>query len=102
MTGVLDLLLRWATIRFSEKNSSVLTKILVLLQTIIVKLNESDYRMLNFEAYAFLPHLAAKLGESRQEVRDTVHTMIRYIHVCVFLGAIISSILGTCVSSIRM
>ena len=54
---VLDLILRWMTIRFNEKNTTVLTKCLSWLVSLFEQLNESDYRMLSFEAYAFLPHL---------------------------------------------
>ena len=94
---VLDLLLRWMTIRFNEKNTTVLTKCLSWLVNLFEQLNESDYRMLSFEAYAFLPHLIryfrienysckklffetlhfSKLGESRQEVRDSIHQLLR-------------------------
>jgi len=74
---VLDLILRWMTIRFNEKNTTVLTKCLNWLVLLFEQLNHSDYRMLSFEAYAFLPHLISKLGESRQEVRDAIHQLLR-------------------------
>ena len=77
LKSVMDLILRWSTVRFSEKNTTVLTKLLVWLQKLFNQLNESDYRMLGFEATAFLPHLISKLGEGRQEVRDSVHDMLR-------------------------
>ena len=54
---VLDLILRWMTVRFNEKNTTVLTKCLNWLVNLFEQLNETDYRMLAFEAYAFLPHL---------------------------------------------
>ena len=74
---VVDLILRWSTVRFSEKNTTVLTRLLIWLQKLFNQLNEADYRMLGFEATAFLPHLISKLGEGRQEVRDSVHDMLR-------------------------
>ena len=40
-------------------------------------MSKTVFRMAHFEAYAFLPHLIGKLGESRQEVRDTVHDLLR-------------------------
>ena len=77
LKSVVDLILRWSTVRFSEKNTTVLTRLLIWLQKLFNQLNEVDYRMLAFEATAFLPHLISKLGEGRQEVRDSVHDMLR-------------------------
>ena len=46
ISTVLDLILRWITIRFSEKNTTVFSKILIFLTNLFAKMNEDDYRYL--------------------------------------------------------
>ena len=73
---VLDLIIRWMTVRFSEKNTTILTKVLNWLNGLTKQLRSSEYQMDHFEALALLPHLIAKLGESREEVRTTVNEIL--------------------------
>lgn len=75
--NVLDVILRWMTVRLSEKNTTVLTKVLGWLQVLCKQLKDHGYRMEQFEALALLPHVIAKLGESREEVRNTVTDILR-------------------------
>ena len=73
---VLDIVVRWMTVRMSEKNTTVLTKVLEWLHVLVVQLKENEYRMEGFEALALLPHLIGKLGESREEVRNVVNEIL--------------------------
>jgi len=74
---VLDIILRWMTVRLSEKNTTVQTKVLNWLQNLTTQLKDQEYRMEQFEALAVLPHIIGQLGERREEVRTTVHDILR-------------------------
>ena len=80
---VLDIILRWMTIRMNEKNTTILTKVLSWLSDLVEKLKEADYEMSAYESIAFLPHLISKLGESRQEIRSVVlATLVSLEDIC--------------------
>ena len=64
----LDLLLRWFTLRFYDKNTTVHIKSLEYLKSLFEKLIENDYRMSEYEASAFLPHLMIKVCASGNSV----------------------------------
>ena len=56
-----DLILRWTTLRFFDTNTSVTLKCLEYLQSLFGNLVNADYRMSDYEAYAFIPYLVLKV-----------------------------------------
>lgn len=58
----LDLILKWLTLRFFDTNPSVLLKGLEYLQSVFNILIDSQYRMLDNEASAFIPYLVLKVN----------------------------------------
>ena len=56
-----DLILRWTTLRFFDTNTSVTLKCLEYLQSLFANLVIADYRMSDYEAYAFIPYLVLKV-----------------------------------------
>ena len=56
-----DLILRWTTLRFFDTNTSVTLKSLEYLQSLFANLIITDYRMSDYEAYAFIPYLVLKV-----------------------------------------
>lgn len=77
--GTMDLILRWVTLRFYDKNTSVHLKALEYLKTLFEKLTSIDYRMTEYEAGAFIPHLLTKIGEPKENIRKDIHTICHQI-----------------------
>ena len=77
-----DIILRWTTLRFFDTNTSVTLKCLEFLQSLFANLVAADYRMSDYEAYAFIPYLVLKV---RMYVRIYVrmYIMLCALHVCV-------------------
>jgi cytoskeleton-associated protein 5 len=77
----LDLILKWATIRFFDTNPSVLIRILEYLSNVFEVLSDQGqgYSMSDVEATAFIPYLVTKLGESKENMRSSVHTILRHL-----------------------
>ena len=57
----LDLILKWITLRFFEKNTTVLIKCLEYLDSLFGLLSDWDYALHDLEASAFLPCLVMKV-----------------------------------------
>ena len=57
----IDLILRWTTLRFFDTNTSVTLKCLEYLQSLFGVLVTAEYRMSDYEAYAFIPYLVLKV-----------------------------------------
>ena len=57
----LDVLLRWFTLKFYDKNTTVHIKSLEYIKSLFDKLIENDYRMTDYEVQAFVPHLITKV-----------------------------------------
>uniref|UniRef100_H2Z394 TOG domain-containing protein n=1 Tax=Ciona savignyi TaxID=51511 RepID=H2Z394_CIOSA len=75
----LDILLRWLTLRFYDKNTTVHIKTLEYIKSLFDKLIQSNYRMTEYEVSAFLPHLIIKIGESKDNIRKAVHGIIKQL-----------------------
>jgi len=58
----LDILLRWFTLRFYDKNTTVHIKCLEYLKALFEKLDQTDYRATDYELSSFLPHLITKVS----------------------------------------
>ncbi|XP_044257889.1 protein mini spindles [Tribolium madens] len=61
----LDLILKWLTLRFFDTNPSVVFKGLEYLHSVFNVLMDSNYRLLENEASAFLPYLVIKIGDAK-------------------------------------
>ncbi|XP_021953812.1 protein mini spindles isoform X2 [Folsomia candida] len=75
----LDLILKWATLRFFDTNPSVLIRILDYMINVFQVLSAEDYNMADVEAGAFIPYLVVKLGESKENVRVNVHEILKRV-----------------------
>ncbi|CAG0910979.1 unnamed protein product, partial [Cyprideis torosa] len=65
----LDLVLKWLTIRFYDKNTSVILRGLEYLELAFSCLAEQEYLLADPERAAFVPHLVIKLGDPKVPVR---------------------------------
>ena len=74
-----DIILRWTTLRFFDTNTSVMLKCLEFLQSLFANLVTADYRMSDYEAYAFIPYLVLK-------VCMYVHNAVCIVRMCAFLN----------------
>ena len=57
----LDMILRWLSLRFFDTNPSVIMRAMDYLKHVFSALNEDEYHVMDFEAYAFLPFLVQKV-----------------------------------------
>ncbi|CAF1056931.1 unnamed protein product [Didymodactylos carnosus] len=74
----LDLILRWLTLRFFETNPSVIMKIIEFLQHLFTCLSaKKQYRLLEYEASAFLPYFILKMGDNKDPIRRGVRQVLR-------------------------
>ena len=81
LTSVLDIVVRWSTIRLNEKNSTITMRVLNYLHSVVEQLRKDEYFMSPFEAIPLLPHLILKLGEARVEVRTLVEQILNEIRL---------------------
>jgi cytoskeleton-associated protein 5 len=78
----LDLILKWATLRFFDTNPSVLIRIMDYLGQVFQLLSEDEYVMADIEASAFVPYLLLKIGDPKDTVRASVHHIVQIlVHV---------------------
>ncbi|KAM8940030.1 cytoskeleton-associated protein 5 isoform 2-T2 [Pelodytes ibericus] len=74
--SVLDLVLKWFTLRFFDTNTSVLMKCLEYLKMLFSMLSQEEYHMTELEATSFIPYLLLKVGESKDLVRKDVRAIL--------------------------
>lgn len=75
----LDLVLKWLTLRFFDTNPSVLIKSLDYLSQVFRLLSEAGYQMPDVEANAFIPFLMMKIGDPKENVKTSVHNILRQV-----------------------
>lgn len=68
VTGNLDLLLKWITLRFFETNPSVLLRGLEFLREVFTNLADREYNLHDIEAVSFIPYLLNKSGDPKDQV----------------------------------
>ena len=73
----LDLILKWVTLRFFETNPSVLLKALEYLNIVFTTLAEDSYTLNEIEAVSFIPYLANKWGDPKDQVRNGIRTIFK-------------------------
>ncbi|KAL2464827.1 Protein MOR1 [Forsythia ovata] len=76
---VLDVLLRWFTLRFCESNTSCLLKVLEFLPELFYILTNDCYTMTEAEATIFLPCLIEKSGHNIEKVREKMRELMKQI-----------------------
>ncbi|XP_053304724.1 cytoskeleton-associated protein 5 isoform X2 [Spea bombifrons] len=74
--SVLDLVLKWFTLRFFDTNTSVLMKCLEYLKLLFSLLSQEEYHMTELEATSFIPYLLLKVGEPKDVVRKDVRAIL--------------------------
>ncbi|XP_065181655.1 cytoskeleton-associated protein 5-A-like isoform X1 [Sycon ciliatum] len=77
--GILDLLLRWVSLRFFDTNTSVLLKALNYLECTFKLLGQQNYHLNEYEASAFLPYLVQKVGDAKDPVRKAVRGLFHLV-----------------------
>lgn len=78
----LDLILKWTTLHLSSNNSTVTGHVLQLLESIFELCCGADYKLLEVEASAFVPHLVLKLGDKQKRFRECVRNLLRLVCQC--------------------
>ena len=73
----LDLILKWITLRFFETNPSVILKSLEYLNDVFAVLADDSYSMNDIEAVSFIPYLVNKVGDPKDQVRNSIRTMMK-------------------------
>uniref|UniRef100_A0A8C5MTL3 Cytoskeleton associated protein 5 n=1 Tax=Leptobrachium leishanense TaxID=445787 RepID=A0A8C5MTL3_9ANUR len=76
IVSVLDLVLKWFTLRFFDTNTSILMKCLEYLKLLFSMLSQDEYHMTELEANSFIPYLLLKVGESKDLVRKDVRAIL--------------------------
>nr|CAB3231403.1 cytoskeleton-associated protein 5-like [Phallusia mammillata] len=75
----MDILLRWFTLRFYDKNTTVHIKCLEYIKVLFDKLIENSYKASDYELASFLPHLMIKIGENKDNIRKAVHGILKQV-----------------------
>lgn len=73
----LDLILRYFTIRFQENNTTVLIKIFDYCDKLFSELLNSNYVLLEYEAYSFLPFLIHKIGDTKDNIKKAAKSLVQ-------------------------
>ena len=73
-----DLLLKYFTLRFFDTNTTVLLKVLDVLDHLLTVLETENYALKDYEAALFLPFFIGKMiGDSKDAIRTRVRTLLR-------------------------
>ena len=76
----LDLILRWLTLCFFEKNPILILKTIEYMQALFsMLLNVKSYHLLDYEANAFIPYFIGKLGDPKDPIRKGFRQIIKQI-----------------------
>ena len=65
------------TLRFFETNPSVILKSLEYLNDVFAVLADDSYSMNDIEAVSFIPYLVNKVGDPKDQVRNSIRTMMK-------------------------
>ena len=65
------------TLRFFETNPSVLLKALEYLNIVFTSLADDSYSLHDIEAVSFIPYLVRKVGDPKDQVRNSIRTMFK-------------------------
>jgi len=76
----LDLILKWVTLRFFETNPAVLIKSLEYLNEVFGVLAANGYNMHDLEASSFVPYLVNKVGDPKDQVRNSIKSMFKNMY----------------------
>lgn len=71
-----DVILRWYTIRFYDNNTTIHLKSFEYLHNLFRKVQQAGLNLSDYEALAFLPHLIIKIGDSKENIRNNVHSLL--------------------------
>lgn len=69
MGSVLDLLLRWAVLRFLEERQQAVVRVQAFTADLLTALQERGYQATDNEANVFLPCLCERVGHNQERVR---------------------------------
>ncbi|XP_018010529.1 cytoskeleton-associated protein 5 [Hyalella azteca] len=75
----LDMILRWMSLRFFDTNPSVIMKAMEYLTNVFTYLSDDGYRLMDFEAYSFLPFIVQKFGDPKDGIRGPARNIVRLI-----------------------
>ena len=70
-----DLVLKWSTLRILEGNTSVMVKLLPMLQLVFAQLASEAYALSDAEVALFLPTLCDKVGSNNQTLRTLLQRL---------------------------
>jgi cytoskeleton-associated protein 5 len=74
-----DLILKYLTIRFFESNTSILIKLLDLLEHFLSILDSAGYLLNEYEAHAFIPFFVNKLGDPKESIRVKLRSILKQL-----------------------
>ncbi|KAI8616669.1 armadillo-type protein [Chytriomyces sp. MP71] len=74
-----DLILKYLTIRFFDTNTSMLIKVLDLLEHLFTLLDEDGVVLSDYEAGSFLPFFITKVGDNKETMRLKVRAIFKQI-----------------------
>ncbi|KAJ3392260.1 Cytoskeleton associated protein 5 [Entophlyctis sp. JEL0112] len=74
-----DLILKYSTIRLFDTNTSMLIKVLELLEHLFALLADAGYTLNEYEAGSFLPFFIAKVGDNKETMRAKIRTIFKLI-----------------------
>jgi cytoskeleton-associated protein 5 len=75
----LDLLLKYITLRFLDSNVSILMKCFDLVERLLAVVDNSNFRLSEYEANAFIPFFINKAGECKDTLRAKAKTLFRQL-----------------------
>ena len=75
-----DLILKWSTLRLFDTNTTVIFKVLDLVQEVIKTCNDQVFTLTDAEATSFLPYMVSlRIGDPKEEIRKKVHAIVKVL-----------------------
>ncbi|KAI9009704.1 armadillo-type protein [Gaertneriomyces semiglobifer] len=74
-----DIILKYITLRFFDTNTSMLLKLLDLLEHLFALLDRAGYHMTEYEASSFLPFFIGKTGDPKEVMRAKMRGIMKLI-----------------------
>lgn len=75
--SVVDLLLKYTTLRLCDSNPTLHLKCFELIQHLLTVLERDNYHISEYEASVFLPVFLTKTGDNKEIIRTTVRNILK-------------------------
>jgi cytoskeleton-associated protein 5 len=79
LLSITDLIFKYFSVRLYDSNTTMIFKVLEVLENMVQILDQNDYRLNDYEANIVFPNVVVRLGDAKEAVRGKVRSLIRLL-----------------------